>query len=369
VDPVPGCGGLLSAAAVLARGAADGVFPGGVLAAVDLEAGDVRLSAAAGVLSHDPPAGRVGPPTIYDLASLTKLFTAAAICLLEDEGAFALEDPVASWVPTLPGVTVRHLLEHRSGLPAWQPLYEAAWPGRGGPSVVEQALAVEPAAAPGDRHEYSDIGFLVLGEVVRRATGRPLDAWVQERVLAGTGLSFRGTGAGPEAAAALLATGTLAPSEICPDRGLVCGEVMDRNAWTLGGRAPHAGVFGTAADVAGFAVAFAGGRFGAKRRDELFAAPAGGHVLGWDTVAKVGSSAGSLLSPASRGHLGFSGTSLWIDPDRGAAVVLLTNRTHPDRQHTAIRAFRPRLHDAVARDLDRLSQSAPPVSLKGNARD
>jgi len=213
---------------------------------------------------------------------------------------------------------------------------------------------------------YSDVGFLLLHTLLEEVTRTPLQDLMAEEVLepmsAESGLpspTYRPVGAGVEAAVARVAAGELAATEDCPRRGLLVGEVHDGNAWAMGGVAPHAGLFGGADTVAALARAWwSAPRRGFLPRDVRDAAwspaKAGGtHVLGWDTVSPGGeSSAGSLLSRRSVGHLGFTGTSLWIDPRRAVSIVLLTNRVHPSREDDRIRALRPRVHDAAAAFLD-----------------
>ena len=246
---------------------------------------------------------------------------------------------------------VRQLLEHTSGLPAWAPLYEDS-PGAG---LIDAALALPRESEPGAEHRYSDIGFLVLGAVLEAAAGCGLEELIQREVLIPLGLrstGFRNSGSGQAAQERALVEGHFAATERCPYRGLLCGEVHDDNCWSMGGVGPHAGLFAPASDVA----AFAQGIWDAEEQgylprsvlDLLWAAGARGHRLGWDTVSDEDSSAGKLLSRRARGHLGFTGTSLWIDPERALAVVLLTNRVHHGRDALGIRRLRPCVHDAVA---------------------
>ena len=165
-------------------------------------------------------------------------------------------------------------------------------------------------------------------------------------------------GQGNEVAAALLQTGDVAATEHCPRRGFLVGEVSDGNTWAIGGASGHAGLFGPASEVAAFAQAWwdapTTGFLDPDLRDAAWGEPPepGTHVLGWDTVAGAGSSVGSKLSRRSHGHLAFSGCSLWVDPERAVAIVLLTNRIHPSREDTRIRGLRPRVHDAVADVVD-----------------
>jgi len=346
---------------LLEQAVSAGVFPGAVVHVESLGGAGALLQHSVGRVSTDPPGPEVTLNTVFDLASLTKLYAATATLRLVAEARLGLDDPVdgllGEGAEHLAGVTVRHLLEHRSGLPAWRPYHE-------GDDVRAAALSESLLRVPGETHEYSDVGFLVLMEVLERVSGLPLRRLVSQEVLAPLGLQetgYRPTGRGEQSGLELLHSGQVAATERCPYRSLLCGEVHDDNAWAMGGVAAHAGLFATAGQVA----AFARGWWDAPQigylpealREEAWAAPTvgGTHVLGWDTVSAEGSSAGSRLSPRSHGHLGFTGTSLWVDPDREIAVVLLSNRVHPSRDGVdGIRKFRPVLHDAVADLVDRV---------------
>jgi len=346
---------------LLEQAVSAGVFPGAVLHVEALGGAGALMQHSVGRVATDPPGPEVTLNTVFDLASLTKLYAATATLRLVAEERFRLDDTVdgllGEGAEHLAGVTVRHLLEHRSGLPAWRPYYE-------GDDVRTAALSEPLLRVPGVAHEYSDVGFLVLMEVLERVSGLSLRGLVSREVLAPLGLldtGYRPTGRGEEPGLELLRSGQVAATERCPYRSLLCGEVHDDNAWALGGVAAHAGLFATAEQVA----AFARGWWDAPRigylpealREEAWspAAVGGTHVLGWDTVSAEGSSAGSKLSARSHGHLGFTGTSLWVDPDREVAVVLLSNRVHPSREGVdRIRKFRPLLHDAVADLVDRV---------------
>ncbi len=321
---------------LLESAAADGVFSGAVLRVEDLAAGEALAEWVVGRTSAEPPGPAVRADTAFDLASLTKLYTATAVLRLVARGELQLD----GWI--------RGVLDHRSGLPAWSALWE-----RG--DVREQARLV-PAGPRGD-HLYSDIGFLQLLD----SLPGPIDAVIRAEVLDPLGLEatrYRGVGAGEEAALQLLSTGDVAATERCPRRGLLVGEVSDGNTWAMGGASGQAGLFAPASDVAAFAQGWwrapETGFLPRELRDAAWGAPAepGTHVLGWDTVRPGGTSSAGRLSAGSYGHLGFTGTSLWVDPDRAVAVVLLSNRIHPRRDDDRIRALRPLVHDAVADYVD-----------------
>lgn len=346
-----------SAAVSLLDEAADaGVFSGAVLR-VDRLDGPVLVEAALGTVSAEPPGAPVTAQSRFDLASLTKLITTTVALRLVDRGTLSLDARVADLLgarwPHASDATVRHLLDHTSGLPAWKDLW------RTGP-VVDGALALAPEASAGERHVYSDVGFLVLGVVLETVGGRSLRQLARDEVLGPLGMDhtrYRPRPAPPPS----LDSSAIVATEHTADRGFLHGEVSDGNSWHLGGVAPQAGLFGPAEDLAAFArgwwTAPETGYLSRALRDAAWGEPShpGGHVLGWDTVPPDGyTSVGRVLSPRSRGHLGFTGTSLWIDPDRRISVVLLTNRVHPSREEARHKPLRPAVHDAVARAVDAL---------------
>jgi len=277
--------------------------------------------------------------TIYDLASLSKVVgTTTAVMVLFDEGKLSLDDPVSKYVPGFSGglkdqVTIRHLLTHRSGLPPGRDLWrEASSPAEARQLVINTPLGCRPGAC----YEYSDLGADMLGFVVEAAAGEPLDKFLAEKVFGPLGMSDTFY----KPADSLRAR--IAPTEVTPPRGYpLQGEVHDENAYALGGVAGHAGLFSTAADLSIFAqMMLNGGTYGGVRvvADSTVAMftkrEAGTRALGWDTCNGQGG-CGSNLSERAFGHTGYTGTSIWIDPDREMFVVLLTNRVH------AARAKRP----------------------------
>jgi uncharacterized protein YbbC (DUF1343 family)/CubicO group peptidase (beta-lactamase class C family) len=332
-------------------------FPGGVLA---VGYGDALIHLHPfGRLTYDANAPLVTSDTLYDLASLTKVVaTTTMAMILVDEGKLDLERPVQAYLPGFQGpgkeaVTVRHLLTHSSGLDATAPLYKEL---RGAEAFVQRIETMDLAYPPGSRSLYSDLGIILLGEILERVAERPLEAFVRERVFAP--LAMRDSMFRPPAEL----RPRIAPTEFDPWRGrLVHGEVHDENAFAMGGVAPHAGLFSTAGDLARFAqMILDGGTLGgrrivSRRTVELFTRRAGipgsDRALGWDTKSAEGSSAGALFSPRSFGHTGFTGTSMWIDPARRLFVILLTNRVHPTRDNQLIREARPAVADAVVRAL------------------
>ncbi len=337
---------------------ASGAFPGAVVAIG--RGGELAHLAAFGRLAYDDGAAAVTPDTIYDLASLTKVVATTTVAMtLVDEGRLDLDAPVQSFLPRFVGpgkeaVTVRHLLTHSSGIDWWAPLYQEL---RGKEAFLDRIYGMDLVYPPGTETKYSDLGILLLGEILERAGGRPLPELAATRLFLPLGMTDTGWRPAPE----LLSR--IAPSERDPWRGrIVHGEVHDENAAALGGIAPHAGLFSTAPDLARFAqmLLWKGvyGHHRIVRREtiELFTRPAGlpagsTRALGWDTKSLEGSSAGTLFSEKSFGHTGFTGTSIWIDPERDLFLILLTNRVHPTRDNQQIRDVRPAVADAVIRAL------------------
>jgi CubicO group peptidase (beta-lactamase class C family) len=332
-------------------------FPGGVLA-VGNRAGLLDLHPF-GRLTYEADAPPVTAGTLYDLASLTKVVaTTTMAMILFDEGRLDLDQPVRELLPGFQGpgkeaVTVRHLLTHSSGLPAVAPLYKEV---QGRAAYLERIQAMDLVYPPGSRSEYSDLGIILLGAILEGAAGQPLEAFVRARVFGPLGM--RDTLFRPPAGL----RPRIAPTEFDPWRGrLIQGEVHDENAFAMGGVAPHAGLFSTAGDLARFArMLLNGGSLDGRRTlsrqtVELFTRRAGipgsDRALGWDTKSAEGSSAGTLLSSRSFGHTGFTGTSIWIDPERQLFIILLTNRVHPTRENNLIREARPAVADAVVRAL------------------
>ena len=310
--------------------------------------------------------------TVFDLASLTKvLATTTAVMLLAEQGVLALDDAVAKWLPHFGerekgGVTLRHLLTHSSGLHPWRGFHETLlererkkgerWIGTPGAkewildSICRSTLVHEPGTAA----VYGDLDFIVLGAVVEAAAGQPLDAFCHERIFAPLGMGETRFLREPLGEAERR---RFAATENCPWRGrIVWGEVHDPNAAAMGGVAGHAGLFAPADDVMRFATALLDvwhGRSELVPRTRLveFATrqnlPAGSDwALGWDTPTPGSSSSGRHFSSQSIGHLGFTGTSLWIDLDAEAAVVMLTNRIHLVAKKSKF-TLRAEIHDLV----------------------
>jgi CubicO group peptidase (beta-lactamase class C family) len=295
--------------------------------------------------------------TIFDLASVTKTFTTLALMQQVEAGRVELDEPVATYLPDFAengkeDVTVRHLLNHTGGLPAWLPLYSAY------PTVEERlaaVLAVEPRTEPGAKYVYSDLGMITLGLVVEEVTGQPLEQAIAEGITGPLGMAD--TMFNPPVA--LVDRIAATESQPWTGRQMVRGEVHDENAWSLGGVAGHAGLFSTARDLAVLArTLLNGGRHGETRilAEETVRAmlvnentelPANGHGLGFELDQRWYMD--GLSSPVTFGHTGYTGTSVVIDPLSESFVILLTNRVHPTRDWGSNNPARR----AVARDLAR----------------
>jgi CubicO group peptidase (beta-lactamase class C family) len=324
--------------------------------------GELVAHKALGRFTYDPASPEVTTASLFDLASLTKILaTTVMAMILYERGLLDLEAPVTAIVPEFAGqfannddhrrgITLRMLLAHSSGLPAYEKLFLRA---RTREDLLQAAFANPLAASPGARAEYSDIGFIVLGVVLERLADESLDLFCQREIFGPLGMTHT----------------TFSPTHALKDsipptaddrtfrHRIIQGEVQDENASVLGGIAGHAGLFSTAEDLAIFAHAMLNGGHPILRSStvELFsrreAAPAAtSRALGWDTPSAP-SQSGKYFSPRSFGHLGYTGTSLWIDPERQLSITLLTNRTWPDCQNQAIKQVRPAFHDAVVEAL------------------
>ncbi|MDQ6718436.1 MAG: beta-lactamase family protein [Gemmatimonadota bacterium] len=317
---------------VVKRGISAGGYPGA--AVIVGRKGSTVLEEGFGTLSWNDPQDPVDPHrTLYDIASLSKVVgTTTAMMILYDEKKVDLDSPVIRYLPTFSdgglkdNVTIRELLTHTSGLPAGRDIYRIAH----SPVEARAALLSTPLeTAPGQHYIYSDLGADVLGLIVEVVAGETLDSFLDRRVFAPLGMAqtfYR------PADSVKYRT---APTSIDPPRGYpIRGEVHDENAWAMGGVAGHAGLFSTASDLALFAqMMLNGGEYNgvqiiSKPTVDLFTKRAFGHrALGWDTAdGNFGS--GRYLGPNAYGHTGFTGTSIWIDPDRQMFMILLTNRIY-----------------------------------------
>jgi CubicO group peptidase (beta-lactamase class C family) len=325
---------------LLERGVADGVFPGAV--AVLVEGDEVVARVAVGRRMVFPESRPMRAGTLFDLASLTKpLATAPAVLLLAEDGALSLDDPVILYLPEFarPDVSVRHLLTHTSGLPAWRAVYtEAGDRSR----VVSHIGSLPPQHAVGSKIVYSCLGYIVLGELVRAVTGADLGAFFSAHI--GGPLALRNTlfNPPPERASECAATESAESAknrrgnDYVRGAGVLCGVVHDENAYFLGGIAGNAGLFSTADDLARYARAL-------LRRGRPAFSPAVYTGLA-GVVADDGETrrthAWIALPDGSLSHTGFTGTAMRWYPARGRAAILLTNRVHPDATNGRIQEFR-----------------------------
>ncbi len=325
-----------------------------------------------------PPEQKVHIDTVFDIASVSKVMaTATLTALLVERGWLRWETPIQQFLPSFPNpdVRIKHLLSHTAGLPAWAPLWESLrtrmqerYPHLALHQIsVEErqkemrnlVLAIGPDAPIESRTVYFDISFLLLGFVLEEATQMPLDRAVRELLWNPMKLSFpyyqRITKSVQDSVHE-----EVAATEDCPWRGGVLqGQVHDDNCWAMGGYGGHAGVFARARDVLEFAAKLLNGFLSHEILQEMWTRverPVGcERTLGWDTPSGEHPSFTHHFSPRSVGHLGFTGTSLWIDPDRELAVVLLTNRVHPSRENPLMKPYRHRFHEALWLDLSQNS--------------
>jgi CubicO group peptidase (beta-lactamase class C family) len=353
--------------ALLEDAVRDRIFPGCVFAVLAGRDPAATMNVqAVGRFTYEPESSPVEPGTVFDLASLTKvLATTAAVMRLYDRRLLELDAPVSDWLPEFSAsnpsdtrrsrVTLRMLLDHSSGLPGYVRLFETE---NGRSAMIAAALREPLTADPGKRSEYSDIGFIILGYLVEKIAGERLDSFCHREIFAPLGMNT--SGFCPDQ----MQRASIPPTE--HDRSfrkrVIQGEVHDENASMMGGIAGHAGLFSDALDplrlatcILSHGVAPSGVQLFSSKTIAQFAEPAQqppgtSRALGWDTPS-IPSSSGNFFSRQSIGHLGFTGTSLWIDLDAAVAVTLLTNRTWPDRSNQAIRRLRPRFHDSVRREL------------------
>ncbi len=337
----------------------NGAFPGAVLSVGSSDT--IFYTGAVGRYGEDDQRS-VSDSTVYDLASLTKVIgLTTAVMLLESDGSLDIDLRLSAFFPQWSEppkaeVTIRHLLTHTSGLPAWRPLYLET---ETKDEALDSVLAARLETAPGTKYTYSDFGAITLGLVVESISGQGLDDLLDHRVFGPLGMEWTRYIPPKEW------VDRIAPTEDDPWRGVVVrGEVHDENAARLEGVAGHAGLFSIAPDLARFAQwalkTYQGNvdsEAGVPISPETLRAfvtrqpgPDGStRALGWDTPSDEGSSAGTLLSRTSFGHTGFTGTSIWMDPEQDIFIILLTNRVHPTRENGAMRWVRPQVADASVR--------------------
>ncbi|HEX4545472.1 MAG TPA: glycoside hydrolase family 3 N-terminal domain-containing protein [Candidatus Acidoferrum sp.] len=356
---------------VIEKAIADKAFPGATLAVGNRG----RISVHAfGKLSYEAKAPATLPTTMYDIASLTKVVATTTLVAKLAESDFAvpldldakIERYLPEWASGPNGewrhrVTVRHLLTHTSGLPPFKEYWRTS---KGKQDTLTRICAEPLDYEPGTKEVYSDLGIILMAEIIERLTGRTLDDLAKSFIFSPLGMKD---------------TMYLPPKKLWPQiapteidnnlrHRLVQGEVHDENAYAIGGVSGHAGLFSTAADLAVFCQMLLNGGVYAHQRIlrratiAQFTTPqklsGGTRTLGW-AVPTDGGSSGHYFSAHSFGHTGFTGTSIWIDPDRQLFVVLLTNRVHPTRDNSKIQQVRPALHDAVMQALGFATAAAP----------
>lgn len=331
-------------------------FPGAAIAVT--HGGQLVAQRGFGRFTFDPLSSPVKGDSVFDLASVSKaVATTSMAMILYQRGLLDLELPLVSVSPEFAGddirrsrVTLHQLLAHSSGLPAYEKLFLRAHTPE---ALLSAAFSVPLARDPEEKAEYSDIGFILLGVALERLASEKLDRFCRSEIfgpLAMTQSTFVPPGSWREIAV-----------PTADDRNfrhrVIQGEVQDENASVLGGVAGHAGLFATAGDVATFAHVLLAGGGPLFRREtvSLFtrretSPSATSRALGWDTPSSP-SQSGKMFSASSYGHLGYTGTSLWIDPERQISVTLLTNRTWPDCSNQAIKQVRPVFHDALMQEL------------------
>lgn len=327
------------------------IFPGASVA-ITLPNGTV-VTKAFGQFTYDPDSTAVTTDSVFDLASLTKVVATTSMAMvLYEKGLLDIEAPVVGVVPEFRSsdgrrdeITFHMLLAHSSGLPEYEKLFLTSSSRE---EFLQKLFAVPLKTSPGAHAEYSDVGFLILGLALERIAEETLDRFCEKEIFAPLGM-LNTTFNPPSALKARIPP---TADDLTFRKRVIQGEVQDENASVIGGVAGHAGLFSTAADIALFASAmltrariFRPETITLFTRREAFP-PNTSRTLGWDTPSSP-SQSGKYFSSSSFGHLGYTGTSLWIDPVRQVSVTLLTNRTWPDCSNQAIKDFRPRFHDAV----------------------
>ena len=316
---------------------ANGAFPGAV--ALVVRNGTIVGHRAFGHSMLTPQTRMMQTDTIFDVASMTKpIVTATSIMILLERGKLRLDDKVTVFIPEFgtngkEGITVRKLLTHTSGLPPWIPFYKECSSHE---CVITAICDIDLEYEPGTKYAYSDLGYITLGEIVRRVSGEELSTFAEENIFKPLGMLNTTFNPSKEMRERCAAT------EQCEWRGRVLvGEVHDENSFAMGGVSGHAGLFSTAYDMAIFAqMMLNGGEYNNIRILSPLTVKAmtknqipelGEESLGLFTKSKEYSSGGDLISMDSYGHAGFAGISMQIDPDKGLTLILLTNRVHPSR--------------------------------------
>jgi beta-N-acetylhexosaminidase len=347
---------------LLSKAVESKVFPGAAL--VVGYRGTLVLDTAAGSLDYDPGSDKVTGDTIYDLASVSKaVATTSAAMMLAESGKLLLGARVQDYLPEFQGpnkdkVLVRNLLSHTSGLPSYITFYKEV---QGKDQMFARVCATPLEFEPGTKAQYSDLGMILLGEIIERASGRPLDQFISQTLFAPLGM--KSTFYRPDRSFLK----RIAPTENDPwRRRVVRGEVHDENAFALGGVAGHAGLFSTTHDLAIFAQMLLNGGIYDYRRyisaetiNRFTTLQTGDRALGWGKPSETDWT-GKVLSPRAYKHTGFTGTSLWIDPQKQLFVILLSNRVHPSREDRRIDGVNQAIVEAVVKAIRPTAVAARP---------
>ena len=336
----------------------DSAFPGAVV--LVSKEGEIIYEKAFGHLTYYDTSAVVTINTIYDIASLTKVTaTTTAVMICYDKNLFSLDDPVAKYIPEFSQngkekVTIKNLLLHNSGLPAFKRFYKNYSSAE---EIIKDIYKTPLSYEPGSKTVYSDLGFITLAKIVEQVTGKRFDAFCKEEIF--KPLQMNSTFFNPPDSLKY----KIAPTEYDNywRKKLVWGKVHDETSSLLNGVAGHAGLFSTAEDMSKLLqLLLNGGTFNSHQIIKpataiLFTtrySDKSSRALGWDTKSEEKSSAGKLFDITSFGHTGFTGTSVWADPIRKLFVVFLTNSVHPTRENKKLYKVRPVLHDAVINALD-----------------
>ena len=347
---------------VINKAVEDKSFPGAVV--LVWKDGKTIYEKAFGNYTYDSSSPKIKTNTLFDLASLTKVVattTAAMICY--DRDLFSLDDKVTKYIPEFgvngkDNITIKNLLIHNSGLPAWKKFY-----GRDlkYDDVINEIYSSELEYKTGEKTVYSDLGIITLGKIIEKVTGKSLDVFCTDEIF--IPLKMESTFYNPDDSLKKLCAPTEADNYW--RMKTLQGEVHDETSAMLNGVAGHAGLFSTADDLAKLmSVLLNKGKINQKifiqqSTIELFTkrvSKESTRAIGWDTKSDSGSSAGKYFSKNSFGHTGYTGTSIWADPDRNLFVVLLTNRVYPTRENTKIQKVRPQLHNAVIKSIEKFDE-------------
>lgn len=338
-------------------GVEEKVFPGATL--IIGRNGKIIYEKQFGKFTYEKNSPKVNQYSIFDLASLTKVCaTTAAAMILYDDELLNLDRPVSYYIPEFKlggkeNILVKNLLLHNSGFPSWLPFYKMY----DNPNdVINHIYNLELKNIPGQKYEYSDINMIMLQKIIETVSGVSIDKFLDDRIYKIIGMT--NTTFNPDQKLKKQCVPT--EKDTYWRNRIIQGEVHDEAASLLGGVAGHAGLFSSARDLAIYAQLFLNkGVYGTKRifserTVEFFTKKYSGQssrALGWDTKSETGSSFGKIFSNNSFGHTGFTGTSIWIDPDNQVFVILLTNRIYPSRDNRKIIGFRPKLHDEIAKSV------------------